>query len=120
MENIKYNEFGNMITRRTRKMNNDYHRNVVGQCIYWYKKNQQKNDKPIRLNDKKSHEYFHNKFKQNVLIPIFGLNSTTKLTTEQMPEFIAECFIFLSGEIDVFEYGEMPSKKKKLNFKELK
>lgn len=102
----KYDESGKPIYKRGLGQNSDYWRNVVGQCVYWYKKYRAKDKKPVNLSDKQLAEYFHAKFKKYVLKPVFGLNSTTKLSTEQMPEYIAECFIFLSSEIDVFEYGE--------------
>ena len=102
----QFDENGIPIYRRSLDQNADYHRNVVGQCVFWYKKDRVSKNKPINLSDKALAEYFHSKFKEHVL-PIFGETSTTKLTTEQMPEFIAECFIFLSGYEDVFEYGEV-------------
>jgi hypothetical protein len=110
-DQLEYDENGNPIYQRSLKQNNDYHRNVVGQCVYWYKKNRVKKGKPINISNKDIALYFHNVFKDNVL-PIFGETSTTKLTNHQIPEFIAECFIFLSSEIDVFEHGEQPNKNK--------
>lgn len=107
MDELNYNENGYPIYQRNLGQNSDYWRNVVGQCVFWYKNKQIHNKKKIRLSDKKIAEYFHSKFKENVLKSVFSLESTTNLSTEQMPEFIAECFIFLSSEIDVYEYGEV-------------
>jgi len=103
---LEYNSEGFPIYRRGLGQNSDYWRNVVGQCVFWYKKDRLNKSKPINLTDKLLYEYFHAKLKEKVLIPVFGLKTTTKLSTEQMPEYIAECFIFLSSEIDVFEHGE--------------
>ena len=116
MEDLReFDEYGKPIYKRGLRQNADYHRNVIGQCVFWYKKDRIKNKKPITLSDKALANYFHEKLKEMVLMPIFGIESTTELTTENMPEYIAECFLYLSIQqikencegVDIFEYGEL-------------
>lgn len=87
--------------------NNDYHGNVIGQYIYWFKIKFGANN----IEEKAIHKSIHEELKKNVLIK-FDLNSTTKLSTVNFPEFIAECYNYFAYElnIDIYEYGEKTKK----------
>ena len=49
-------------------------------------------------------DYFHIKFKVDVLMYEFGLVSTTNLSTKQIEEYIASCVVYLAElKIDIYE-----------------
>lgn len=100
---LEYDENGKPLYRRSNKQNNDYFRNLIGQCVYWHRR-QFPSDKRT---DKSLINAYHTRFKKAVLSPIFELESTTKLNQVQMMEYIAECHLYLSTKtIDIYEYGE--------------
>ena len=58
IDELEYNKDGFPIYKRGLGQNSDYWRNVVGQCVFWYKKHRANNKKPVNLSDKKLSEYF--------------------------------------------------------------
>lgn len=101
---LEYDENGNIIYRRSTRQNNEYWRNLIGQCVFWHRvhfRNDSRTDKSLM-------NAYHNRFKKAVLKPVFGLDSTTKLNQAEIMEYIAECHLYLSTKkIDIYEYGDL-------------
>jgi len=105
-QEIEYDENGRIVYQRSLSQNNEYWRNCVGQCVFWYKQSRISCGKSIDLSDVILRDYFHGKFKENVL-HLFNVESTRFLNDKQWMEYVAECFIYISKSIDCFEFGEV-------------
>ena len=106
MNDAKYDDNGKLITRRTTPQNSLYWA-FIGDCIKWHEKKKhlpKYKTKMSSFQKKYISDYFHTRFKIDVLMYEFGLISTTNLSKLQIEEYIASCVLYLAElKIDIYE-----------------